>query len=620
MWQINKVSGTNFMSFKNIEYDIQQNCVTVIEGDNKDDEGADSNGAGKSCALLIVRMGLLDTPQKDKTKNDYITWGEKECEINITLNNPLHNKKMDIVRRYFSNTKPSQVEVWLNNELQTQLTSVPEANGFIVEQLGISKADLLNYYLIAQENNSFFFSTSDTDKKDIIGRFVGLEHLDEIQESLKPEIKIKKAESSSLTDEIEDLNTTLGDLEESIENQLKIAETDKEKRIKKVKEEIAEIKEEIEEETEYLEEKNRELVKINEFLDTYDVDGYDDIVKELSSTEDKVEKIRDKKQEITDLINENKKYEKTTVSCPKCAHQFSTLDGEVDVEQIKKLLTSLEKLGKKTTVKFDEAKERLASLKDKKSSKDKLKSKYDRVIGQMKSLQPQIDKINSRIKKLKKSLSDKKREKESIEGEVVSVNEEYLTKLKTKKVKTLVEIKKKEREKRQISKEAERLEFWYLNFGTKGFKAHLINKTLSVLEGKINNRFNLFKVNIFVKINGFTKLKGGDVREKIEVLVNRNGLGWKNFSTLSGGQKMRVALTTILVIQDLINSSSPYGGLDFLSLDETFDGLDRQGQKSALKFLEMSKKTILVVSHTNHSSYFSNILKVSYNNGESTIV
>ena len=87
----------------------------------------------------------------------------------------------------------------------------------------------------------------------------------------------------------------------------------------------------------------------------------------------------------------------------------------------------------------------------------------------------------------------------------------------------------------------------------------------------------IFGVDISVLINGFTILKSGEVREKIDVFISNDGMTAENFMGHSGGERGRVMLAGVLGIQHLINLSSNGGGLNLLLLDECFHGMDSRG-------------------------------------------
>lgn len=156
-----------------------------------------------------------------------------------------------------------------------------------------------------------------------------------------------------------------------------------------------------------------------------------------------------------------------------------------------------------------------------------------------------------------------------------------------------------------IQKELDLIKYWQFNMGKSGFITYLANKSIKVIEGVTNNFLKKFGVDISVLINGFTVLKSGEVREKIDVFISNNGSDAELFMAKSGGERGRVTLAGILAIQNLINLSANGKGLNLLCFDECFHGMDSRGQENIIKIFEKIGMTILVITQ-NVSESFNN--------------
>ena len=159
------------------------------------------------------------------------------------------------------------------------------------------------------------------------------------------------------------------------------------------------------------------------------------------------------------------------------------------------------------------------------------------------------------------------------------------------------------------------------HLGKKGFQTFLANKCIKTIENYCNSFLNKMKVNLSVKINGYKVLKNGDVRDKIEVFIVKNGITQGKFGKYSGGQKERVNLSSILTFYSLINNSLNGKGLNLLCLDESLDHLDRLGQIKCLEILKLFKITTIVITHGDAETMIDgyNKVVVKYKNGESVI-
>ena len=165
------------------------------------------------------------------------------------------------------------------------------------------------------------------------------------------------------------------------------------------------------------------------------------------------------------------------------------------------------------------------------------------------------------------------------------------------------------------------IRFWQFHMGKSGFQTFLANKSVKIIEGITNSYLRKFGVDISVLINGFTILRSGEVREKIDVFISNDGVTAENFMGHSGGERGRVMLAGVLGIQPLINLSSNSGGLNLLLLDECFHGMDSRGQENIIKIFERMGITMIVITQNVSESFNNeNTLRVVKENGVSRYI
>ena len=169
MWNPKKIRFTNLFSHKESEYEfLNGNCV-IISGTNNSDRSLDNNGAGKTTLFEAITIALTNESLRNIKKDDFINNEENECEIDFSLENKVLRSTLRIVRRFYR-SKSVKVEIWENGKLNEQITSVNEANKRILELIGISREDLLRYYIISQDSAYTFFTASDVEKKEVMNR------------------------------------------------------------------------------------------------------------------------------------------------------------------------------------------------------------------------------------------------------------------------------------------------------------------------------------------------------------------------------------------------------------------------------------------------------------------
>lgn len=580
MWRITKIKAENFLVFKKIEVSLLQGETIFILGD-KDSLSSDSNGAGKSSLLSAIRMTLLDSPDKEKTKDDYIRWGEKSAELELQMFNSFSKDELKINRILFKGTKSNVVRIFLNDIEKKDLVSVQDCNNFIIETIGIEKSDLLKYYVISQENKSFFLQSNDKEKKDIIWRFSGTERLEHLiaftidqlnskerELNLLNEIKLDKLNEISLIEKEIDLINKFNEKSESNELVESLEEIilDKKTELKRCKTRLRE-------------------VDLNDDCEEIDL-SIGKEKKKLEKAEERLESISSKLVKIQSELKKASIALAGVIECPKCSHEFSP-DLEIDSGEIKSLYEKLQVVESEYKVKKLTVKQSIDSIQNKiyelKQKRDDLKSKVRlvenlnlRIIEIEKDLQKTIENKN-----LLESKSPIKQDTEELERKLSKL--QTLNKANNNKINRVTDefvLLKGAKDKIQ-----------------KSFKAYLINKSLSVLQEIINNKLRLLNFEYVLNIQGFKILKSGEIRENISIEVSSDEKNWFSFNSLSGGEKMRVSIATILAIQDIMNNTSVSGGLDLLILDETFDGLDQTGQTLAISLLQQTKRTILAVTH-----------------------
>lgn len=219
------------------------------------------------------------------------------------------------------------------------------------------------------------------------------------------------------------------------------------------------------------------------------------------------------------------------------------------------------------------------SLRDIKDAESEIKSSDDSIDLYKESISEQKDSIKS-LKEEMKNLS-------------LGENKETLKKLRS----NIAQLgKDKERTEIEIAKIGDQIYLknqWITNF--KQFRMFLANQSLEAIEFHINRFLFEMSSDLRVKIDGFKYLADGSIREQITPRVIREGE--RTFNSFSGGERGRLLFASILANRHMINESHPYGGLDFLSIDEVFEGIDGLGLSHLIKAAKQLDISVMVVTH-----------------------
>lgn len=607
MWRPVRVKFSNLFAHQDTEYFFKNKVCTVIFGENRDAEDCDNNGAGKSTIFEAIAIALTNKSLRDLDKEMFINRDAEDCTIEFELQNDVLNSSLKIVRKFFRGSKSAKIELIENGKVNSQMTSVNEANKRIYELIGISREDLLRYYIISQDNSYTFFKAGDVEKKEVLNRITSADMINPIIEELGDRKK-------QLTSDISEIESGISSIQDKIEffkeqkanneavsddyeikaksdriEEIKEKRRDYERKVKKIDADIDNVQKNIEEvksqlvPTDDLKSKRKKLKK-----------SIDDFEKELSDSKSILRKIN---AEIDGVVE-----------CPNCKHKFIQ-GGDLDLSYSEAV-----DMKKDTEILIKDYEEK---IKSKKSKLDGINLK----IQSSESLEEKIEDFNFSINSYKRKKKSYQEEIEDASNSINAIAEEIRrikAESKTEKVRKELEAKLKSlssklkeledsgSEKQEL---LEMVNYWIYYMGKNGFTTYLANRAVSIIEGITNSYLRKFHSNLSVEINGYKVLKDGTVREKIDVRVLDGGISSTVFMGCSGGERGRVSLAGVLGIQHLINLSLDGRGLDLLLLDETFHGVDSRGQENMIKILENIGNTILMITQ-NVSSEFNSENKI----------
>lgn len=602
MWNPSKIEIYNLFAHKESVYDFKNNACTVIFGRNETDRGLDNNGAGKSTLFEAICIALTNESLRAIKKDSFINRDEEECKIVFHLYNPVLKMKLRISRQFFRGNKSAKIEIWENDKLNKQVVSVNEANKRVLELIGISREDLLRYFIISQDNRYTFFTASDSEKKEIMNRITSADMINPVIEELDLRYKEKNAEYKEIDDEIGKLSDKKELLVEQREEVL--ANDNTEEELKELSEKISEAEEEIGEIDGNLKKWEKAVKTREEQIQAITVEDTTQLKKDRK-------KLKEEMEELDSEISENKRTEKKlkaeledTITCPKCSHEFiheSELD--LSVEDTKSLLDEAQSEIKKQTKKYEVKETKLKNL----NKKIKEAERAEELVGEIEEEKAGYErKIKNKTQDrsdLLEKIAKWETEKKAIKKR--KKDDKLLNSINQRIGECDTEIEKLTKQLLPISEEMETIKFWQFNMGRSGFMTYLANKSIKIIEGITNSYLRKFGVDISVLINGFTILKSGEVREKIDVFVLNDGVTAEQFLAKSGGERGRVTLAGVLGIQHLINLSTNGRGLNLLCFDECFHGMDSKGQENIIKIFEKMGITILVITQ-NVSESFNN--------------
>jgi exonuclease SbcC len=350
-----------------------------------------------------------------------------------------------------------------------------------------------------------------------------------------------------------------------------------------------------------------------------------------------------------------------TITCPSCSHQF-LLGGDLEkLKQKEKAVLGLktevevilekqdesinEVLGKITKIeasissintrqsKWNDDKNKLStSLNSSTLSLNTIKASLSSKELELKTLElkesTRLTGIKTEQEKLAKIDSDNKSTNETIKVKLEKIgmvkeqkktlekgsNEEELKKLTENLLLQRKELSKHQITLTEVEEKIANKKQWMLNF--KQFRMYLANKSLGVIEYHCNRYLQEMGSDLLIKVEGFKVLADSTIKEEITCKIIRNIE--RNFKSFSGGERGRLLFASILANRFMINECHPYGGLDFLSIDEVFEGVDSEGLLSLIESAKLLAIPVLLITHVSVEED-DNVLTIVKENGISKI-
>lgn len=448
MWYPVSLKIVNLFSHEDSTFDFVNNQTTLVSGVNKTDSNVQSNGSGKTSILDCISIALIGEPLRDISKKEIVRNGEKSGQCILVLKNNVLNKEFQIVRD-INATKSSNALLYENGELNINLKDleVKETDKYILKQLGISKEDLVNYFLISKDSYQSFFLNGDVAKKQIINRFSKADTVDAVEPLMKTDIEVLDLAINKTQNQLNinvgilshlDAEINQEKLESSIEQTRKLTldalEERKAAAIKLCDElpDLIELKErEITYQNSVVENKRVQLTELEEQNKgvKFSITNLEIALQNIDLKKDQLEVTYkpqfDKiKQEIADCEVEIKEYNSSIkearddigkidivlagqIECPKCSFKFILKDKEYNVEEaliqkdeLNSFIESAKELVDGCNVQLLELDQRLIKLKTKLTADSE-------IFNQEKSrIKEEIVKLDEKVSQFRKDINE----------------------------------------------------------------------------------------------------------------------------------------------------------------------------------------------------------------------
>lgn len=619
MWIPLSIRFTNLFSHGETEFHFKRNEMQLLLGENKDEEGANSNGAGKSTIIESISLALNGTVYRDINKDQFIRTGQESCLVSFELKNSITNDVLHIYREFWAGTKTSVLNLKINGKPLKEFDSKNKlkrsAQDYIYELIGIDRENILNHFIIGQGNENSFFDSTDTKQKEVISRFSNYNKIDKIVEKIKEDIKEAEQDTYRISGSLESKESSRYDLLQII-SELESSDEYEENK-KQLQEELESLLQRVANGTEKINNLERTVVSSKQAIAVLKKElNVKDDINTLNKKLRETKTLRDSQEEVLNDLKEIKGQlairTGKIIACPKCSFQFIPNDDMTakEVKESKEYTENEIKIANDNLIKHNA-----------------LIEKYKKQIQKIEKIQEDQNTLDNRVLRLNELREQEKEileklisKKSEIKNLQKGINKKLIQEQKDKLTVLENQIKNLEKEQDDLVMKKESLQFHRFSF-EKQFKTYICNKTIKTIQDLTNFYLQRFKISMRVLISGYSILKSGELRDKMQIWVIKEGNQKVLFKSLSGGEKSRIALCGIISLQKLINNACENnGGFDLLAIDEFLQGLDESGIKEVLQILEESKLTSLLVLHHVGQIYVKNRVVITKENGISKIL
>lgn len=633
----------NFGPFESIDYDFQQEAIAVI-GENRTQDDQLSNGSGKSFLEQGLFYGIYGVNLRDKQDKKLIRKGFDTAYICVFIYCPIRRQTLKIEREL--RTKGSSVlAIYLiseNDEIEkVQFATVLDGNRYIANWVEISTEDAKSYYIVSKGNYNSFFRSSNTEKLALISRFINFSMLDKTKSIIDDKVLVLNEEKQVLDRSKASYEGKLSVYQEQLQEILDSnPEEEQLREIKKAEDYIEDVKRAIESNELRISKEQQSVLglkhslseleklrtKVSEELSNIDTSNFDTIYKEIDedvdvcrqekrTKENSLNVIQNRIVDIKRTLNKIEVLLSGIIVCPNCQHEFF-LKTDKTVQEIKKQKEAAEielnkeseekKIAEKSIEELDAVLDEYMSLK---SQTDK---EFDEVANQQRGLKKKVLELEHNIGGLDQQIKSKENLVKTLQNEIengenlISLKLAYIKDLKNTKV-----VKKSTDEIENTIKEIEHLiddqckkitnkndeifkiQRWTQRF--KDFKMHLAMEQLKNIQSRANEILKSMGSDLRLMIEGFKVDAKGKVKEEITPYVFRDEM--ESFFYYSGGEQARTEIALILAIQQMINATKQYGGMQFLLVDEILESADSLGIENIISSIKFLKQSSIIVTH-----------------------
>lgn len=654
-----KIKAKNFLSFKELELDLDNRGLILLTGKNLDDKSGtfDKNGIGKSSLVASIFYALFgETP--DGRSADAIINKDAKKNASVELTLEVSGNTYVITR----GRKKNVLSITLNGE-PMEFSTMKETQANIEQIIGIPEEVFRTTLFFDGHYTTPFSEMTDKQKKEFLSAIVDLSVYSKAHDKTKEEIKETRAEIASVESNITIASESskrelenvarLRTTKEQYEYNLATAQTTldnyDDQNYQTLSNNLLEASKELEYVSAYkttntAQNALREALTASQSLSS-ELAELQSKQRELVAHVENLKSVMKSKMDMVkqyEQLNQSAYTKDNLVASYNYGANGSSVDaidaiipsGATNLETVAKLKEELANLiaeykSTDTSVYDQPIVEATAKQDEARQAVQKLQEEANKEIEDNNTLNSRYQMANNKVNQIKEQIRNEEQAKKNLESQVTSaksslelVNQQLASygDVSTDNAESVIE--DLQAKKQTLATNLVNLEKVLGAFSDKGIKSHVLDLVTPTLNEGVNKYLGTLTGGaINVEFSTQSKKADGTLSDKFDISVTYNG-DVMSYNALSSGEKRRVDVAISLALQDMVIQR--YGAdVNLLAYDELFESLDATGAENVVELLKSRIEkvgTIIVVSHNEDlKPLFDNSLEVIKKDGVSTL-
>src|SRR5882724_2424014 len=613
MLRIMSMHVETFLSFGEADFDFADAGLVLVEGDNRDDDSARSNGSGKSAMIDALVWCLFGTTLRGYQHDDVVNRrsGDAGCVVTTYLSSGAEKWAVTRARRHKKLKNTLTVED--ASGVGFVYASDKDAQAEVERRLGCSERTFLSSVVFGQDRAYRFSSLTDGEQKKILDEVLGVERFADACTAARKATAAAGAELETARRELKAVEHLRGELEEEIGDLDAKHTSFEEAQASKV-----------EAEREKLARWKAQLGKTRKFPNIPVLKLAAEVaLKALAASEKRSEKwvgvdaearaaVAGSKTKLDLTVAELRRRRAAPGKCPTCGQKVA---GKVGTDAVAELRDEVEKLQVANAGWVKIAEEAAATMT---SCRAELKAARQAMADAQNAWNAGVA-LEADASSLRRRRADCEERIAELEGEV-SPYAELAGAARVKHARYEKEAKALAVDVAVHEVDLKRAQFWVQAFGAAGLRSLLLDTSLPILNEEASRVSRAVTGgSISIEFSATSEQKSGKVVDRFEVRVdNRHGAG--TYEGNSAGERAKVDLCVGLALQRLVASRST-ASFNIAFYDEVFDHLDSAAHERVVGVLsDLDKESVFVVSHDDDlKAWFQATLRVVKEGGMSRV-